>query len=53
MAPEILKKEEYYARPIDIWAMGVLLYVLMSNKFPFKGGTDEELNNAIIRGKYQ
>lgn len=37
MAPEITQKTEYCGPPVDIWATGVLFYVLISGKFPFKG----------------
>jgi serine/threonine protein kinase len=37
MAPEIVKKIEYRGPPVDIWATGVLFYVLLSGKFPFRG----------------
>ena len=37
MAPEIVMKEEFRGPPADIWALGVLLYALLSGKFPFKG----------------
>lgn len=29
MSPEIVSKREYYGAPADIWACGVLLYVLL------------------------
>ena len=37
MAPEIAQKTEYCGPPVDIWATGVLFFVLLSGKFPFKG----------------
>jgi tRNA A-37 threonylcarbamoyl transferase component Bud32 len=37
MAPEIVQKIEYCGPPVDIWATGVLFYVLISGKFPFRG----------------
>lgn len=37
MAPEIVNKQEYHGKPADIWALGVLLYVLLYGKFPFNG----------------
>lgn len=37
MAPEIVKKQEYYGKPADVWALGVLLFAMLYGKFPFKG----------------
>lgn len=37
MAPELVMKKEYVGKFSDIWALGVLLYVLLCGKFPFKG----------------
>jgi serine/threonine protein kinase len=40
MAPEILDQsgdENPYQPPCDIWAIGVLMYVLLCGHFPFFG----------------
>ena len=37
MAPEIVSKRPYDGRAADIWALGVLLYKLLTGKFPFFG----------------
>ena len=34
MAPELLKGKPY-SLPVDIWALGVLLYALVSSTLPF------------------
>jgi serine/threonine protein kinase len=37
MAPEIVSRTEYYGKPVDIWSAGVLLYAMVTGKFPFTG----------------
>jgi len=29
MAPQIVQKEEYCGPPADVWALGILLFVLL------------------------
>jgi serine/threonine protein kinase len=38
MAPEIIS-EENYSKPVDIWAVGVITYLLLTGRPPFKGKT--------------
>jgi serine/threonine protein kinase len=47
MAPEILEKKEYFGFAVDIWASGVLLYVILCGTFPFKGENDSEVLKNI------
>lgn len=37
MAPEIVQRKEYCGPPVDVWAVGILLFVLISGRFPFRG----------------
>jgi len=30
MSPEIVRKHEYDGKPVDMWALGVLLYVMLT-----------------------
>ncbi len=53
MAPEIVSKKEYFGAPVDVWALGVLLYVLMCGTFPFKAQEEKELYRKIIKGTYE
>ena len=35
MAPELIKMTEYDAQKVDMWALGVLIYVGLIGKYPF------------------
>ena len=53
MAPEIVNKTEYCGPPADIWALGVLLFTILSGCFPYRGATDKELYSKITRADYK
>ena len=53
MAPEITKKSDYEGMPVDIWALGVLLYVMLTGNFPFRGTSEQDLYQRIQRGQYK
>ena len=36
MAPEIVMKSLYDGKKTDIWALGIILYVILYGDFPFK-----------------
>ncbi|NDU96667.1 serine/threonine protein kinase [Spirosoma terrae] len=50
MAPELIQGEAP-SPASDIYAMGILLYELLSGKLPFASRTDYELMQTIIRDK--
>ena len=52
MAPEIVTKKEYNAINADMWALGILLFTLVSGRFPFKGSNDKELFKQIAKGEF-
>ena len=47
MPPEIVSKVAYYGKPADIWALGILLFKMLTGNFPFKGRNDRELFRKI------
>jgi serine/threonine protein kinase/tetratricopeptide (TPR) repeat protein len=47
MAPEVLRGERADARS-DVWALGVLLYELVTGELPFQGRTQFETSSAIL-----
>jgi serine/threonine protein kinase len=50
MAPEIIKKKEFLGPPVDVWALGVVLYVMIYGVYPFKGANDAEMGRKICGG---
>ena len=51
MPPEILGKKSYDPKKADIWSLGVLLYKLVFDRYPFKGRDERDLLDKITRGK--
>jgi len=52
MAPEIVNKIPYKGKPADIWALGVILYKMLTGLFPFKASTESQLYGKISKVKY-
>ncbi|CAF3461697.1 unnamed protein product [Rotaria socialis] len=51
LSPEVLKKEPY-GKPVDIWACGVILYILLVGYPPFWDEDQHRLYNQIKSGAY-
>lgn len=47
MAPEIVKEKIYDLR-VDVWSVGVIAYILLSGRPPFKGKTKQDIFNSIL-----
>ena len=50
ISPEIIKGS--YDEKCDIWACGVILYILLGGYPPFNGPSDKEVYNIITQNKY-
>ncbi|KAM7449779.1 Calcium/calmodulin-dependent protein kinase type II subunit gamma [Porites harrisoni] len=51
LSPEVLKKEPY-GRPVDLWACGVILYILLVGYPPFWDEDQHKLYSQIKAGAY-
>lgn len=49
LAPEIADNLDY-GKPVDLWACGVVLYVMLAGKFPFYGDTDDKFMRRLRAG---
>jgi tRNA A-37 threonylcarbamoyl transferase component Bud32 len=53
MSPELASKKEYVGQYADIWALGILLFIMLTGKFPFKSSDEKELFKRIAKGSYE
>ena len=51
IAPELLCKKPY-TNSVDLWAIGVITYVMISGHLPFAAETPSKLYQQIVRAKY-
>lgn len=51
-APEILLGDSYDAPAVDIWSLGVILYMLVCGHAPFQEANDSETLTMIMDCKY-
>ncbi|XP_063591741.1 serine/threonine-protein kinase NIM1-like isoform X2 [Penaeus indicus] len=51
-APELYKDESYLGPAVDIWALGVLLFFILTSDMPFKANTVAGLKRHILAGTF-
>lgn len=50
IAPEVILRQGY-GKPVDWWAMGIILYEFLVGCVPFFGDTPEQLFGQVVNGK--
>ena len=51
-SPQLVKKVKYDPFKADVWAMGVVLFALLNNKFPFHFGDPEAMYKEQMNDKH-
>lgn len=51
LAPEVLLRRPYSCA-VDMWAVGVIAYIVLSGSMPFEDDSRTRLFRSIVRGKY-
>lgn len=52
MTDLVFSDDHYIGGPVDIWALGVLLYFMVVGNMPFRAPTVPALRSAVLRGDF-
>lgn len=53
MSPELALKKDYSGPAADVWALGVILFIMLTGKLPFYGDFEDDLYRRISLGKFK
>ncbi|XP_060222311.1 sperm motility kinase X-like [Meriones unguiculatus] len=52
-APELFAQHEYEAYPVDVWCLGILLFLMVSGRYPFQASSFAGMKNKVTSGNLQ
>jgi serine/threonine protein kinase len=53
MAPELCQRKEYCGFGVDIWSLGVIMFIMLTGHQPFKGSSEKDLFSKISSGLFR
>jgi serine/threonine protein kinase len=51
MAPEVMKKKPYDEKS-DMWAIGIVIFVMLTGRIPYKDREPSKLSRLVKKGEY-